>query len=74
MGYKSNTADAQFRARIAKMWTERSDGMWRRTGKAGEAQGAFASFNGALENELALRDTPRTFLDFWCSVYICFIV
>jgi hypothetical protein len=74
MAYKSNTADAQFTARIAKFWTQRDDQMWRRTGKAGEVQGAFASFNEALQSELALRATPRTFLDFLSSVYICFIV
>ena len=70
MAYKSNTADAQFMARIKNVWLEGDDHMWRRDDKPGEALGAFASFNEALQSELALRATPRAPFLIFCLLYI----
>jgi hypothetical protein len=68
MPYKSNTAEAQFLARINKAWVQdKVDGQWRRDDAPGRAQGSFSTQAEAFQSELALTRAP--FLIF-CLLYI----
>jgi hypothetical protein len=69
MAFKSNTADAQWAARVKKLWTERADKMWRRDDAPGRAQGAFATEDECFASESKIRAPSPTALQLIAKPY-----
>jgi hypothetical protein len=73
MPFKSNTAEAQFLARVNKLWKQDEkdgpDGPWYRRDAPGRLQGSFSTKAEAIQNEISLRATRAPFLIF-CLLYI----